>query len=548
MPDRLTQAALDLTSHLELPQVLQGFVDAVAALTGAAYSALEVVDPAGRTTLFIQHGLGGQDGEPPACLPAGLGILGEIPVEGALIINNVATRPDIAGWPDAPPRMASFLGMSLRLDRRVYGRIYAAGKAGGFTSNDVAEVEVLAQAAGIAIANSQRYREARAREWWMRVSQEITTLLLEGAEEEQALQTIASRVRQIADADTCLLILPSVKGLWLCEIADGYLADTLLGVTFPEDGRAVSVLRGGMGVLVDSLADADRMLLPALRRFGPGMYAPMTVRGSGRGVILLLRRVGEPAFDASDLARAESLAQQTAVALELAASRHSEDETHLLEERQRISRDLHDLAIQQLFAAGMRMEAARLSLVKRHEPDLAGVLDEALVAVDESVRQIRSIVRSLREEHVPVDLLQRLRREASIGRTALGFAPTLVVRLDGRVVTDADDFAVEDFLAHRVDPEIADDVVAVVREGLSNAARHAHASEVRVELAVDGEGASGCIRVLVDDDGAGLGAAPARRSGLDNLLRRARRHQGSSRLVGRVHGRGTVLTWQVPLG
>ncbi len=380
---------------------------------------------------------------------------------------------------------------------------------------------------------------------WMRVSQEITTLLLEGAEEEQALQTIAARVRQIADADTCLLVLPSVKGLWLCEIADGLYADTLLGVTFPEDGRAVSVLRGRVGVLVESLADADRMLLPPLRRFGPALYAPMTVRGSGRGVILLLRKVGAPPFDASDLARAESLAQQTAVALELAASRHSEDEAHLIEERRRISRDLHDLAIQQLFAAGMQMEAARLRLVERDEPELADVLDGALVAVDESVRQIRSIVQSLREEHGPVDLLKQLRREASIGRTALGFAPSLVVRVDGVVLDLA--LAGLDALDRRIDGEIADDVVAVVREGLSNAARHAHASSVRVEVSVEGAGPSGRVRVRVEDDGVGPGPAAGRRSGLDNLVLRARRHRGCSRLAANPAGRGTVLTWQAPL-
>jgi len=245
---------------------------------------------------------------------------------------------------------------------------------------------------------------------------------------------------------------------------------------------------------------------------------------------------------------AEALAVQAALALELAAARHSEDLSNLLGERQRIGRDLHDLAIQQLFATGMQLDGARQRLTSEGRGDLACVMEEALNSVDESVRQIRAIVQSLRDLDEAVVLVERLRREASIGRTALGFAPSLVLTVDGVAVKDdAEDAALLDAVDSRVDADIADDLVAVVREGLSNAARHARASSVQVRITVDGSGPTGHVFVEVEDDGVGVPLEQSRRSGLDNLAARARRHHGTFSLVRSDQVHGSLLRWQVPL-
>jgi len=157
-------------------------------------------------------------------------------------------------------------------------------------------------------------------------------------------------------------------------------------------------------------------------------------------------------------------------------------------------------------------------------------------------------VHSLREPDDAVVLVERLRREASIGRTALGFAPSLVVRLDDEVV-DAEPAHEElvDELESRVGADMADDIVAVVREGLSNAARHAHATSVQVRVTVSGRGPRGRVRVEVEDDGVGTDLEMARRSGLANLSARARRHGGTCDLVDDARTRGTLLVWEVPL-
>ena len=281
----------------------------------------------------------------------------------------------------------------------------------------------------------------------------------------------------------------------------------------------------------------------------------MMVQGTGKGVLILLRLQGGAEFTPAELEVAEAVAAQAAVALELAAARHAEDVRALLEERQRISRDLHDLAIQQLFATGMQLESARQATAA--DPGTAWVadlLEAALTNVDESVRQIRSIVHSLREPDEAVGLVERLRRETSLARTGLSFAPSLVISVDGQDVRDGDDLSARPTgpspaaqLDARIDDDIADDVVAVVREGLANAARHARASSVQVRVTLRGSGPTGRVSVEVEDDGVGVDRTSTRRSGLDNLAVRARRHGGTFSLGRTESGEGALLSWQVPL-
>ena len=96
---------------------------------------------------------------------------------------------------------------------------------------------------------------------------------------------IAARLREVSEADTALIILPSVGDAWACEIADGYRASSLIGLVFPPDGRAMTVLEEGAGLIVDSLTRLRTLRLPELAQFGPALYAPMMLRGEGCGNI-----------------------------------------------------------------------------------------------------------------------------------------------------------------------------------------------------------------------------------------------------------------------
>ena len=545
----LLQAALGLASDLDLPTVLHRFVTASTELTGARFGAINVLDARGRSTTFVHAGVDERLAALLGRAPHATGVLGAIPPHGTLRLDDLLHHPQFKGFPPHHPKMGSFLGTAVRVRNRVFGYLYLADKAGVFTDEDDEVVVTLAAAAAVAIQNAQLYAEAERREHWLRAGQQITTMLLSGAEQEEVLQQIAASSREVAGADTAALVLPGVGDQWVMEIVDGVGSDELIGTIMPPDGRARTVLRDGNGLVVDSLSRARAMRVESMRQFGPALYAPMHARGQGVGVLILLRRVGSAPFGPSDLATAETYAAQAALALVLAEARHAQDVAALLDERERIARDLHDLAIQQLFATGMQLETVRRRAARGVDPsELTGIVEDALDNVDSTVRQIRSIVHALRDPDASAPLAERLRREASLARTGLGFAPSLVITVDDRVLDstdalDGDAGALDD----RVGEDMADDVVAVVREGLANAARHAQATAVAVRVDLLGEKPSGSITVEVEDDGSGLPQERDRRSGTDNLAARARRHGGTFTLGTTSEGRGTLLSWTVPL-
>ena len=578
----LLRASLQLTSSLQVPRALRALVESACSLTGATWGTIAVYGRS-RTT--------GRRSRPVSAGPASASpehldtLLGRPRDDGVVIVNDLSATTAFTGVIEGEDP-GCILSAPLRAHHQGYGRLYLCDKPGGFTSGDVTTVQTLAQAAAIAVENARLYREARSREQWMAVSQELTTLLLSGAEEDDALTLVARRIREVAHADTVALVLPSVGDAWACEIADGAHAAELIGTFFPARGRALRTLEQQTGLTVPSLHEAwgaADLLVEPLARFGPALYAPMLHRGRGVGVILLLREQGAPTFTDQDLEIAELVAGQATMAFELADAQHAQEMATLLDERARIARDLHDLAIQQLFAAGMQISSARERL--RSAPGAADqvdvvcrVLDSSLAAVDDSVGQIRSIVRSLRDRDEDVGLVERLRRESSLARTLLGFAPSLLLSVDGRALAPAGRAEEDELIGAvdaAVDPEVADDMVAVVREGLSNVARHAHASSVTVDVMLTGVvpgggaepamsgstssrpavsgpgGAEPAVEIVCRDDGVGVDPGVTRRSGTANMAERARRHGGSFVIGPRARNdgasRGTCFTWRVPL-
>ena len=577
----LFRAALRLTGSLNMPDALRRLVESACSITGAAWGTIGVLGAADAPALATARAAA-SPGELDSMLAGAHGVG---PADNGVVIDNDLAHASAFTGELEGETTGSILSAPLRVHGRVYGRLYLCDKDGGFDDGDAAIVLTLAEAAAVAVENARLYREARDRERWMAVSQELTTLLLSGAEEDDALTLIAHRVREVAHADTSALVLPGVGQTWVCEIAAGAHSTDLIGAAFPPEGRALTTLVHRTGLTVDSLADAwgaHDLLVPELADFGPALYAPMIHRGRGVGVMLLLRAQGAAPFTERDLEIAELVAGQATMAFELADAQHAEEMATLLNERARIGRDLHDLAIQQLFATGMQISAARDRLRADGSSggaDLAvacGALESSLEAVGDSVRQIRSIVRSLRDRDEDVSVVERLRREASLARTLLGFAPSLILTVDGHGLAQAgrrEEDELIDAVDAAVEEDIADDMVAVVREGLSNVARHAKASSVTVDVKIEGvlpgdsslltaDGpASGnaepfhgvpVVEVVCRDDGIGVNPSVTRRSGTANMAERARRHGGTFAIGPRARSdgerRGTCFTWRVPLG
>jgi signal transduction histidine kinase len=249
---------------------------------------------------------------------------------------------------------------------------------------------------------------------------------------------------------------------------------------------------------------------------------PLGVGNSARGVISVLNPPGGAAFTEGTQRLLETFAGQAAVALELAERRSDAERLTLLEDRDRIAKDLHDTVIQRLFATAMTLMAT-LKLVQRKE--VAVRVQRAVDDLDDTVRQIRSTIFALQGPEDAESLRSRVHALIDAAAENLGFAPS--VRLDGLLDTSVAD-------------DVGEQLLAVVREALSNVARHARASEATVVIDVGED-----LVLRVEDDGVGIPEG-GRRSGLRNLGARAESLGGSFGTDARAGG-GTVLRWQVPL-
>jgi signal transduction histidine kinase len=219
-----------------------------------------------------------------------------------------------------------------------------------------------------------------------------------------------------------------------------------------------------------------------------------------------------------------SFAAQAAVALELADVRRDAEQVTMLQDRERIARDLHDLVIQRLYATGMSLQGA-MPLITR--PEVADRVSRAVDAMDDTIGEIRSAIFALqaRDDVKQPEFRERILDVASEMTGPLGFAPSL---------------SLSSGLDDQVPPGIGDQALHVLREALSNAARHASASRVDITVAADPD-----LVLVVSDDGTGMQGI-TRRSGLANLAERARLLGGTLQ-VGPAGQHGTELRWQVPL-
>lgn len=549
--DELVTMMLALTSRLDRTNALNFIAQKARDIAQAEYSAIGIMDSRGSITEFVTSGM---STEQSAHLPIPLPreeVFTDVSVQSINVHNDLPLSTFTTIFPEHLLKIHNFAGLPVIVDGKVWGRLFIANAQNGFSDETIYCLNVLTQAAAVAVNNTLLYAQAQSRSRWLTASQDIVASLLEDADEETALQLITDEMLIAGRADVAMMVLPSIGDTWACEFVAGEDSAQYLGVTFPPEGRARTVIKEQAGIVVDSMQSMPTVRVTCLRKFGPVLYAPLITPATqqsahgnsngGRGVIVLLRYPNSPEFDLNDLAMAETVAQQATIALELAEARRTKMAAAELNERSRISRDLHDLAIQQLFASGMHITAVREELAMHNPPKaVTAALDKALGAIDASVGQIRTIVQSLRDEGASLALIDRLGHETTMALQSLGFAPSLVVTFNGKQLIREEFTLIDDAAG----ADISDDVVAVVREALSNAARHAHASSVAISI----DATPTRITVRVIDDGTGVNHTLSRRSGLSNLAARARRHHGSFFFRQRSDGvRGAELEWTASL-
>lgn len=529
----LLQAVLSVGRELDLSQVLRHITEAAVVLVDAEYGALGVIGPDQRLTQFITVGVSEAEQARIGALPAGHGVLGElISHPEPLRLTELSEHPASHGFPPHHPAMHSFLGVPVSVRGEVFGNLYLTEKRGGaqFDSEDEAVLSTLAVAAGVAIDNARLYAEAQVRERWMAAGAELTRGLLSGTPEAKVLELMLNRAQDITSADLGMVDLVTVGTQELRGVlALGKGAELHRGVRLPREGTLSGAALAAEQLIVTSDVGNDPRITYCPERWtglGPAVAVPMSTSDGDRGVLVLARTAGCPPFTQAEIAPLPGFAGQAALALELADRRRAAEQVSLLEDRDRIARDLHDLAIQRLFATGMTLQSANRFV---EHPEATERIGRAVDDLDTTIKIIRSTIFGLRAHDSTATghgLRARASKTAEEAVPALGFTPSLL--MEGLLDTD-------------VPHTMADEVVAVLSEALSNIARHAHASSAEIALVVRKER----LTLTVTDDGVGIGEG-GHRSGLRNLSERARNLGGELTLAAPPES-GTLLCWGVPL-
>ena len=302
--------------------------------------------------------------------------------------------------------------------------------------------------------------------------------------------------------------------------------------------RLIGDLPKGHGILGLLIADPRPLRLPDLREH-PDSYGfpphhppmrsflgvPILVRQEVFGNLYLTDKQSGEAFTDIDEELTVALAGAAGVAIENARLHARIGELVLLEDRERIAKDLHDTVIQRLFATGLSLQGtARLA----ERPDVRARIQDAVEDLDVTVKHIRTVIFGLETTSTRGDGLRHkamtLTREAS---GALGFLPE--VTFEGAIDTLVPD-------------DLGREVLATMREALSNVARHAGATRVGVHLVAGPE-----IVLRITDNGRGMPEQPSAGLGLRNMASRAEALGGRFE-VRAGDGGGTVIDWAVPVG
>lgn len=529
----LLEAGLALGSELSLPAVLQRLIELAVEVTGARFGALGVLGADGSISEFVTTGITPEERAAIGDLPHGRGVLGVLINDATpLRLTRITDHPQSVGFPPNHPPMGPFLGAPVTSRGQVFGNIYLTRQPGSppFDEDDESTVLVLATQASVAIENARLYQGARKRERGLEAVRDTVTAILAGIEPDAVLQLIARGARELAEADLSVVAVPSEEPGWLwVTVAEGHHSEDLEGMVFPLEGSiSGEVIRSGEPVVLEDASVDERAYQPMIKEgeMGPAMFVPLSVRGSAFGTLAVANMTGGIRFSDEDLAFVQTFAGQASVAVEYGRAQRELGRLAIMEDRERIAKELHDGVIQSLFAVGMGLQGtAAMGIDAEAERRIQGAVED----LDHVIRDLRNYIFGLRPGILADRQLdQALRRLGQDFQERTGVLT--IVDVDSTVAAE---------LTSR-----AGDVVQFVREALSNVGRHAGASSCRVSLHRE----DGRAIVEIDDDGSGFDVPAARGTGqgLSNLEGRATRLGGASS-VESVVGEGTTVRLFLPI-
>jgi signal transduction histidine kinase len=535
---RLIEAGIALSSELSLDNVLQQLAETAAALTGARYAALGVIDQTGKELeRFLTHGVDSETHAAIGDLPRGRGILGVLIRESrTLRLDDIAEDPRSVGFPPHHPPMKTFLGVPVMLRGVAYGNLYLTEKEGGvpFTVEDEELVALLASQAAVAIENARLYESSREWARQLETLNEITAAMLSEVEPKKVLGLVVRRLRELVDARLVAVFLPGGEGSLELAAADGESADELIGFRLDTDrskmGRAVTQ---GTSLRVDSLLDDPEVDPELTRRVNAraGLWIPLLARRKSIGVLMALDRLEyDPRFSDAEVRVAETFADRAAVAVDLSQRVARDTVKRIVEtqelERGRLARELHDETAQALTSILLGLK--RIEDVAANEA-VRAALEELRGAVVAALQDVRRHAVELRPR-----ALDDFGLVAALERLTSGLAEQtgLAIELESRLPDE------------RLPEEIETVLYRVVQEALNNVVKHAEARHVSVVLGHK----DASVTAVIEDDGRGFSPAEGSDRGVGLLGMRERIALVDGRLtVESTQGTGTTLVVEVPL-
>jgi signal transduction histidine kinase len=524
----LLSAVVSLAEDLSLDAVLDRVVQSACELVGARYGALGVIGEDQKLSHFITVGIDEEGIRLIGDLPTGHGVLGHLIREPKpLRLHDLGQHPITSGFPPNHPPMKTFLGVPVRVRDAVFGNLYLTEKSGGqdFTAEDEDLAVALAAAAGVAIENARLFDDSRRRQRWLEAGMELSTTLISAQHttDAQNLDLVAEAALKVSDSALAVIAVPAEDGLLRCRTAIG-VQGLHAGQELPVSGIAKSVMETGASMPFNR--NPEQVFgTDTTEKIGPVLVLPLGHKGTTNGVLVLARQPGSPGYPRADVESSALFGSRIGLALDLVRATRAREEQLLFTDRDRIARDLHDLVIQRLFAAGLSIQSLR-----RYASD--PVAHDRIAAVthelDETIRELRDTIYSLRTKEVQEELLTaRVLRIVQEGSRNAGFTPA--VSFTGPV-DDA------------VPGEVAGHLLPVLTEGLSNALRHSGGDDIKIAVsAIEGR-----IELVIEDNGRGF-TNPERVSGLSNMRERAAALGGSCTIDG-ASGTGTRLIWTAPAG
>ncbi len=520
----LLVASTSIVERLDLEVVLRRIVAAGMNLVGARYGALGVISREGGLERFIHVGMEAPTVAQIGDLPSGRGVLGAVIADRAPIrLEHLADDPRSTGFPDHHPIMDSFLGVPVRVGEQVYGNLYLTeGSHGPFSEDDQNLIVALAATAGIAIENARLYDAARTREVWNATIADVMAAMLD-VEGENVLDVIAERVAALIDAELVAVATPHDEDQFVLSTVFGAEAADLRGRSYPAAGtiteraletrRAVSIAGQPAATLFD--------WQPGL---GPTVAIPLFAGDEPLGVLTISRKTEGAAFTTAELEMAFTFAAQASIALEIVRARDDRRRLETTRDRARIARDLHDHVIQRLFGAGLALQAVSATA----DREVADGIESQIDVIDSTIRDIRTVIFAL-------------------GSGERRGVKRLRDRMLDVVADVTDSWAVPPRISFSgpldslVSPGLTEDLVAVLRELLTNVGKYAHARDVEIAVAAT----EVHVELIVRDDGGGIPDSVPR-SGLANIADRARLRGGDCEVLTPTDG-GTRVRWSAPI-